>query len=457
MTRRIIVFLLGHILRVFYRRVEVQGLEHVPPAPRPAIFVLNHPNALVDPLFILCIAPRRVSVLAKAPIFKMPFLGFLARALECLPVYRHQDDGEDPRKNLETFDSAQRLLARGGTVAIFPEGTTHSEPELKPIKSGAARIALSARAGLDSLAVVQAGLYYTEKQTFRSKALIRYGPPIEVAPPANAAEDPPREAVRELSRRIDEALRAVTLNAAEAEVLDLAARADRILRAEDGLPPAGPAGGGAVAAELDLRRRLIEGRAFFREREPERVAALERRIVRYEDEVEAAGLDPVTLRADFSAGAVAWIALRRLALLLVILPIAAAGAAVHWPAYRLAGALADRFSNDEDVMLATIKVLAAMLLFPLTWTALFVALLYGAGVRPEIATPIAFGAAPAAGRVAVRFAEILGRALRASRAFFAYVARPRFLAMLLAERRAIRDEIVAFGEALDRERARGPA
>src|SRR5207245_3937136 len=99
------------------RRIEVAGRERVPPG-GPVLFVLNHPSGLVDPLFILCLAPRPVSFLAKAPLFRMPGVGLLVRALDSLPVYRKQD-AEDPQKNRATFEAARALLARGGTIAIF--------------------------------------------------------------------------------------------------------------------------------------------------------------------------------------------------------------------------------------------------------------------------------------------------------------------------------------------------
>ncbi len=50
MTRRIIVAILRFAIRVYFRRVEVAGLENVPQN-SPVIFVQNHPNALVDPVF----------------------------------------------------------------------------------------------------------------------------------------------------------------------------------------------------------------------------------------------------------------------------------------------------------------------------------------------------------------------------------------------------------------------
>src|SRR6266536_3024084 len=107
MIRRIIRAVLRLALRVYFRRIEVTGLENVPRS-TPAIFVLNHPNALVDPAFLLCLAPRRVSFLAKAPLFRTPVLSFFVRALDSLPVYRRQDEGEDLSRNRETFAAARK-------------------------------------------------------------------------------------------------------------------------------------------------------------------------------------------------------------------------------------------------------------------------------------------------------------------------------------------------------------
>ncbi len=67
MIRWIICAVLRLALRIYFRRIEVAGLEHIP-RDTPIIFVLNHPNALVDPAFLLCLSPRRVSFLAKAPL-----------------------------------------------------------------------------------------------------------------------------------------------------------------------------------------------------------------------------------------------------------------------------------------------------------------------------------------------------------------------------------------------------
>ena len=145
--RAVLRALLSVVLRIFFRRVEVTGTERVPRT-GPVIFVLNHPNGLIDPAFMLCLAPRRVSFLAKAPLFRMPVIGAICRAVEAIPVHRRQDEGSDPSRNAETFETARAVLVRGGTIAIFPEGASHSDPKIRPLKTGTARIALGAAAAL---------------------------------------------------------------------------------------------------------------------------------------------------------------------------------------------------------------------------------------------------------------------------------------------------------------------
>jgi glycerol-3-phosphate O-acyltransferase/dihydroxyacetone phosphate acyltransferase len=440
LIRQIITAILRIALRVFFRRIEVAGIERVP-LDKPVIFVLNHPNGLVDPVFMLCLVPRRVSFLAKAPLFRMPVIGFFVRALDSLPAYRQQDAGEDTSRNRETFEQAGRLLAKGGTIAICPEGVSHNEPRLKPLKTGAARIAISAMSADPSLdlKIIPVGLYYTSKMTFRSSALLYFGEPLDVAPATLEAEgEPPREAVRELRGRIEIALKDCIVNAEHDEALGTIERAERVFSSAEQLSGEPP----SLVRELKLRQRFIEGYAVHRAQSPERLASLQARLDRFEEELKQAGFDLENLSPPSSRSAVVRRALVDTAIFAALLPTAILGAVVHYPAYRLAGYFATRLAHKDNDVVSTIKIVASMLFFPLTWILGGVICLL---VNGWLTALLALLILPAMGYIAMLFFEELDRFVGAARALLYFITRRRFFVRLLAERRAIHDEILALG------------
>ncbi len=438
--------LFGLILRIFFRRIEVSGRERVP-ADGPVIFVLNHPNGLVDPAFLLCFAPRRVSFLAKAPLFRMPVIGFFCRAFDGIPVHRRQDEGADAARNRETFEVARAVLARGGAIAIFPEGASHSDPRLRPLKTGAARIALGAAAAPASsppLRIVPAGLYYRAKRAFRSAALLYFGDPFTVEPvPLAPGEEPPAAPVRDLTARIERALAQVTLQAERAEAHALVERAQRIVNAQDEVPALRP----ALAEEFALRRRLLAGYDVVRLQWPDRFAALATRIDRYEAALAAAGLDARQLAPrGFALSRIARYLAKALLFFLLLFPAAVVGVVLHYPAYRAVGFVATGVAKGAEEALASVKVLGAMLLFPVTWALVAVAGWLWRGMAWGL---VSLGAAPLTGYAALVFFERLDRVVGAARALGLFAFRRWAFLRLAAERRAIRQEIVALGREVE--------
>ena len=440
MIRRVIVGIVGLALRIYFQRIEVTGVEHVP-LNTPVIFVLNHPNALVDPVFLFCLAPRPVAFLAKAPLFRMPVIGYLVKALDSLPVYRRQDEGEDVTKNQETFIAARKLLARGGTIGICPEGVSHDAPGLKPIKTGAARISLAAvsTGEVSELKIVPAGLYYTSKTRFRSDALLYFGNPIKVEPVELEPDGtPPRDAVRQLSSRIEKALREVILDAQHEEELQTTARAERIFTSasNDGEPE-------SLKDELRLQQRFIKAYPVIQTLQPERLRRLELRMLRFEQELNQAGVDTDELTPPSSTRRVLAAIVRRTILFVLMLGPALIGTITHYPAYKLGGFLATRLSRDSDDVISTIKIISALLLFPVTWIVLAVLgyVLFGWVVALAVLVVIPF-----CGYAAILFYEELDKSIAGLRVLTFFLVERRFFVRLLAERNAIRDEIIALGK-----------
>jgi glycerol-3-phosphate O-acyltransferase/dihydroxyacetone phosphate acyltransferase len=433
--RSVVTHVFGLALRIFFRRIELFGLHHVP-ATGPVIFVLNHPNALIDPAFLLCLAPRPVSFLAKAPLFKSPALGFIVRAFDSIPIYRRQDEG-GAVDNTATFRKARELLLRGQAVAIFPEGTSHSDPRLKPLKTGAARLALGT--GLQDLKIVPAGLYYSAKARFRSDALVYFGEPFAVVPAEpDARGEPPPAAVHELTRQIDGALKQVTLQAEDVELLRLVERVGEIFAAAS-------EEAWTVAETFDLRRRLAAGHVRLHAEDPARLAALIARVRRYERDLAELGLAPDHLaphQITFTASL--RYALRSAFTLGLVLPLALAGTLLHYPAYRLSGWIAARYAGEYEDMVATGKVLAATTFFPLTWLLAGVA----AGLAWGLSAGLVVGllAAPTAGFSALHFWERFASVAAAARGLSLFLTRRTLLARLAGERQAIRAEILALAE-----------
>jgi len=205
------------MIHTFFRRVKVDGVEHLPKS-GPVILVANHANGLVDGILLMSMLPRWPRFLGKATLFKIAPLKPLLNAAGVIPVYRAKDakpgDTDRAAQNDATFAECRRLLCEGAMVAIFPEGISHDLDTLQPLKTGAARIALTAvEEGASGLTIVPIGLAYDAKATFRSHAVITIGDPIPVEPwvgdAAREAGLDEREAVRECTAAITEGLRSV--------------------------------------------------------------------------------------------------------------------------------------------------------------------------------------------------------------------------------------------------------
>ncbi len=194
------------LIRVFFRSVELVGAERLP-GEGPVVVVANHTNGLVDGLLLIARLGRYPRFLGKSTLFRIVPLKPFLRLAGVVPVYRAAD-GEVTGRNDQTFARCRQLLGQGGAVAIFPEGISHDELELQPLRTGAARIALGAAFDEHAagVTIVPVGLVYDAKARFRSRALIDVGSPIHVDECATAYAADPHDAARVLTDRVRSAL-----------------------------------------------------------------------------------------------------------------------------------------------------------------------------------------------------------------------------------------------------------
>ena len=385
---RVVQFLVG----LFFRRVEVSGVEHVPETGG-GILIAWHPNGLVDPALIISSFPRRVVFGARHGLFKWPVVGRLMRALGTVPIYRASDlkdaDDETRRKaNRKSLDAMAQAVCDGGFAALFPEGVSHDDPFLQELKTGAARLYYRAKQLCDENGVppviIPVGLHYDNKTAFRSDALVEFHAPLELSPELLAAiPEDDDEALRarsgELMQALEPVLQEVTHATESWELNQMMNRVRSLMRAERA-KRAGVNLKSPDMAERNLGMARV-WKAYYARlgTDPDGVQALLDRVSSYdaallEVKLEDDDLDkpppiesrwlPVILAAQAAV------------VFLVFPPVLLLGSLINAGPYFLINLLS-RVASKQYKDTATIKLLAGLVLFPLAW--LIAGLLVGFG------------------------------------------------------------------------------
>jgi 1-acyl-sn-glycerol-3-phosphate acyltransferase len=176
----------GIALHWFYSSIQVVDKERIP-ADGPVIIAASHHNALVDALIAGWIAPRRLTLTAKATLVDNVFLAWLFPLVGVVPLRRASDERKrnadaspHVQRNAGAFDRILDVLASGGMILIFPEGKSHSDPELAPLKTGVSRIALDARdkRSVHNLQIIPLGLNFEDKGNPGTAVLAEVGEPL---------------------------------------------------------------------------------------------------------------------------------------------------------------------------------------------------------------------------------------------------------------------------------------
>ena len=120
--------------RLVYR-FKVRGEEHIPSAGA-AIIACNHVS-FVDAVLLMAASPRPIRFVMDHRIFKLPVIGWLFKLGKAIPVASQK---EDPAAYAAAFEAADRVLADGDLLGIFPEGAITRDGELQPFKGGIMKI-----------------------------------------------------------------------------------------------------------------------------------------------------------------------------------------------------------------------------------------------------------------------------------------------------------------------------
>jgi 1-acyl-sn-glycerol-3-phosphate acyltransferase len=479
-----LAWLVGHGL---FRTVEVVGAERVP-RDRPVIIVANHFNGLVDAVLLAVIVRGVPRFIAKSTLWRSLLLRPLLGLAGLVPVSRREDRddrvdnfarlsakhaadrlrrarigarlsakhaadrlrrarigarpsakhaAEPSALNPRSFERATQLLGDRATLAIFPEGTTHDRLELAQVRTGAARIALGARAaGVSGVVIVPIGLTFDDKLALRSRVLARVGDAIDVdtwatevagsdtpAASKRAASDAPVGAEHAAAAPVDgEPAAGRLLTESDRAAVRLLTDTIRS-RLSDVTPRYRDVLDRAIlnrAAEVRLRRDVdspgriipLTRREALAQRVADAPADATNAVIAAQGAYQLR-LDLVRLRDEQLMPPVQprWLLRRALGLtayLALLGVVVLAGIAVNALPTLLTAAAGRR--PQAPASKGTVRVLTALVAFPLTWIIIAVALPI-TGVLP---TTLAFLACPVSGGVAVGGLE---RAIALARAW----------------------------------------
>lgn len=356
---------LSRMVSQSYYRLTLGGARV--PVSGPVLIVANHSNGLIDPALIVVAARRSVRFMAKAPLFTYPGLGWLIRAVGSVPVYRRQDDPSRVSANLGVFRDVHRALGAGYALGVFPEGTSHSASQLQPLKSGAARVALGAAKEIGgAFPIVPMGLVFRDRRTFRSSAHVIIGESPVWDDLAARGDD--RDAVRELTKRIEASMRAVTFNLQDWSDAQLVRCAERVWHAEFGAAD-------DAQSEMHRLRITTDALAQLRQGEGHDWRRVGRELKTHDRLLARLGLTPMTLHDQVTnEAAFRWL-MSRIPLLLLV-PLAAIGVALFSLPREIAGRVGTKLAIKEgEDSLPTLRVLYGGVIF-LTW---FLVLSIGVG------------------------------------------------------------------------------
>jgi glycerol-3-phosphate O-acyltransferase / dihydroxyacetone phosphate acyltransferase len=435
MMSRFVRWIILRLVRLFYPRIEARGEERLPNGP--TLFVLNHPNGLLDPLVLILALDQHVSFLAKSTFFVNSIGRVLMQAFGALPVYRQRDIGKPggPRAgitdaNEATFAGCRALLRTGRPIALFPEGTTHSNTMMLPLRTGAARIALSAEAESDwllNLRIVPVGLWYQNKSRFRSAALVVVGQPFGLADYQSRYLRDNHLAVDALTEEIDSQLDAVVLQAENAELLT-------------GIPLVAAWTAPRELESLEERHtraaELLTAYQRLRTTDPARLEEIARDARRYARVLRTLGIDdPWDL--ELSAARRGRIVSLLCWLIVGSLP-ALVGCALSYLPYRLAAPLTPVLLGDYEETTSTGKLIIGSALVALTW--LIEAIVCGV-ILGAIWGLVLLALAPLLSYIALRWGEGWRELCEAAGYAWLTARHKNLVAELIARRRALTEQV----------------
>lgn len=354
----IYLFLKGLVkscLAIYYPDTKVTGRRYLR-LQGPTLIATNHPNTLLDALNGAARVNEQVFFLVNASLFRTSIQRWFFETFYCIPIERPQDAGGRPVDNQAAFARCDAHLGRGGHLFIAPEGTSVLERRLRPLKTGAARIAFSAeqQGAFDlQVCILPICLNYERADKLGSRLLINVGAPLLTTDYRARHEQNPRQAALEMTRDLETRMKSLLIITRDETEDRVVRRLEQLL--QNSRPVDQP-------AHFHRTKRLISGLHTWENADKAARQHFEEDLHRYFTDLAAAGTADAAVATAMEGHKQrnGW----RLAGLLAGLPLFLYGALNNYLPY----AIPRWLYRKLDVYVgyaATVKILGGLVTFPL--------------------------------------------------------------------------------------------
>lgn len=344
----ILKLLMQGTTRVFFRSITIKNKEAIP-AKGPVIILANHPSTFMDPILVASVINRKVFFLGKGELFRGAFAKWFLPKLNIIPVYRKQDDPTQMSKNADTFNKCFEHLENGGAILIFPEGVSITERKLKPIKTGAARIALGAEARNNfrlGVKVVNIGLNYADPHRFNRDLFINIEQPIEAADYAENFLKDEFGAAEELTEDIRKQLENIVISIQDTKVDELVKDIETLYKYN--LKKARGISGKDSESEFAITQNIVKAVNYYSATDPDFVETMRSRIKNYLESLKELNIDDEDISRNRSNKSFIGTNIRAFLFLVLGFPVYLYGLINNFLPFEIPGLLAGKIAKSKD-------------------------------------------------------------------------------------------------------------
>jgi 1-acyl-sn-glycerol-3-phosphate acyltransferase len=365
MIYNIFKVLLNITVRLYFKRKHVTN-QHLIPKDKPVLFVANHQSAFMDPIVLSIYSRRSMYFLARGESFKNKVGAWFFSKLHMIPIYRKEETPELAHKNDEVFSKCYNHFQNDGALLIFPEGSSKTEPRLRKIKTGAARIALGAEAEFNftlGLTIIPVGINYSNPHMFRSGLHVNFGEPISLSDFENDFKSDSFSASKKLTKLIEERIEERVLIVDKEEDEKLVSQVEEVYYGE--LLNKLGVKSNEQERGIELKKDLVTVIEYFQKEAPDFTIKMKDKLDCYFSLIKTfnGAEDLFHKRLKRNQKLPVWF----YAFSLVLgFPLFAIGWVLHYAQYRLIGKLTVVLTAREDFM-GSMRMLLGMLVYLITY------------------------------------------------------------------------------------------